>query len=185
MLQLHVLLGLGLLAWCSLTSASLLSLQQPPVSSTIHAALPWVPSFITPTTHPPTCHPTPPPNHTPRSLPYAFHHLPLSGLPDGFPIWFDINLSEDGAQTWYNWVQQGLLLDDRTRGLQAQLVTYNPELQVFGDVLLRFEFSDGGTISVSGRGRQGQGVYSGIPFVLDLRLQEVRQGPACRKRLVA
>jgi hypothetical protein len=29
-----------------------------------------------------------------RNTPYAFWHLPLSNLPDGYPVFFDINLSQ-------------------------------------------------------------------------------------------
>lgn len=36
--------------------------------------------------------------YNPQELPYAFHFFPLSGKDDGFPVWFDINLSQDGAQ---------------------------------------------------------------------------------------
>lgn len=41
----------------------------------------------------------------PRSVPYAFWHLPLKGLPPGFPAFLDINLSEQGAHTWLSWLQ--------------------------------------------------------------------------------
>lgn len=54
-----------------------------------------------------------------RSVPYAFWHLPLSELPPGYPVFLDINLSQDGAQTWLSWLQEGLMLDDNTRGLQV------------------------------------------------------------------
>lgn len=29
-----------------------------------------------------------------RQIPYAFWHLPLKGIPDGFPVLLDINLSQ-------------------------------------------------------------------------------------------
>jgi hypothetical protein len=54
-----------------------------------------------------------------RSVPYAFWHLPLDGLPPGYPVFLDINLSEEGAQTWLSWLQEGLLLDQHTRGMQV------------------------------------------------------------------
>ncbi len=54
-----------------------------------------------------------------RSVPYAFWHLPLTELPPGYPVFLDINLSQDGAQTWLSWLQEGLLLDDNTRGMQV------------------------------------------------------------------
>jgi hypothetical protein len=57
-------------------------------------------------------------------------------------------LSQVGAQTWLSWVQEGLLLDDRTRGLTARLVTYNAELKVFADIQVAFDFQAGGSIQV-------------------------------------
>jgi hypothetical protein len=45
-------------------------------------------------------------------------------------------------------VQEGLLLDDRTRGLTARLVTYNAELKVFADIQVAFDFQAGGSIQV-------------------------------------
>jgi hypothetical protein len=37
-----------------------------------------------------------------RNTPYAFWHLPLSNLPDGYPVFFDINLSQVGLRhAWF------------------------------------------------------------------------------------
>lgn len=169
-----------------------------------------------------------------RQIPYAFWHLPLKHLPDGFPVFLDINLSEVGpvicspsgvsnssstaqqpypcckccdteclpahaaygyayaagvgyasfvlyllrklqiccqharllagtcccgslvcvpplqvgAQTWLSWIQEGLLLDDRTQGLVARLVSYNAELKVFAAIQVNFDFQQGGSIKV-------------------------------------
>jgi hypothetical protein len=83
-----------------------------------------------------------------RGVPYAFWHAPLPGLPPGYPVFLDINLSQQGAQTWLSWLQEGLLLGDSTRGLLAHLVTYNAELGVFGAVQLLFDFQPGGSIKV-------------------------------------
>lgn len=54
-----------------------------------------------------------------RNVPYAFWHLPLRDLPPGYPVFLDINLSQEGAQTWLSWLQEGLLLDANTRGMQV------------------------------------------------------------------
>lgn len=35
-----------------------------------------------------------------RNVPFGFVHYPLPDKTDGFPFWFDINLSEDQAQYW-------------------------------------------------------------------------------------
>ncbi len=34
----------------------------------------------------------------PQKLPYAFHFFPMEAKDDGFPVYFDINLSQEGAQ---------------------------------------------------------------------------------------
>lgn len=54
-----------------------------------------------------------------RGVPYAFWHLPLEDLPPGYPVFLDINLSEEGAQTWLSWLQEGLLVHDHTQGIEV------------------------------------------------------------------
>lgn len=63
--------------------------------------------------------------------------------------WFDIS-SFNHSHEWLftKYMQEGLLLDDHTRGLSAHLVTYNSELRVFGAVRLDFDFQQGGSIKV-------------------------------------
>lgn len=70
------------------------------------------------------------------------------GLPPGFPVWLDINLSQDGANTWLNWLRDALLLDASARGLTARFVTYNADLAVFASVKVEFDFGAGGSIQV-------------------------------------
>jgi hypothetical protein len=48
-------------------------------------------------------------------------------------------------------VQEGLYLDEQTRGLDAQLVTYNGELRVFGAARVSFDFLEAGSIRASYR----------------------------------
>lgn len=56
-----------------------------------------------------------------RSIPWGFHHFDLEpAFDDGFPIWFDINLSEEMAQHFYKYVEEGLFLDSNTRTVKAQ-----------------------------------------------------------------
>jgi hypothetical protein len=86
--------------------------------------------------------------YNPRTLPWGFHFFQLDGLPNGFPVWFDIDLSAADAQTWFTYLQDGLYLDGHTRGLNAHMVTYNAELRIFGAYRVKFFFSDGGSIQV-------------------------------------
>ena len=51
-----------------------------------------------------------------RELPYGFFSFSLPRLfGDGFPIFFDINLSADDATAFYEYVQEGLYYDSDTR----------------------------------------------------------------------
>ena len=51
-----------------------------------------------------------------RSLPYGFRSFNLVNLfGDGFPVWFDINLSQEDATRFFEYVQQGLYYDSNTR----------------------------------------------------------------------
>jgi Polycystin cation channel len=84
-----------------------------------------------------------------RDVPFGFFHYSLEDKPDGFPVWFDINLSEDQAQYWYKYLEEGLMLDVLTRQMTVELVTYNAELRMFSSVFVRFRFTDGGSIAVT------------------------------------
>lgn len=66
----------------------------------------------------------------------------------GFPVFLDINLSEQEAQTWNTYLQEGLYIDQHTKQVSAQLMTYNAPLRVFGHFAIKFLFSEGGSIQV-------------------------------------
>lgn len=55
---------------------------------------------------------------------------------------------QDGAATWETYLEEGLYLDQHTRELSAEVVTYNAPLRIFGYFYVRFFFSDGGSIKV-------------------------------------
>ncbi len=51
-----------------------------------------------------------------RELPYGFFSFDLPQLfGQGFPVFFDINLSADDVQSFYEYVQEGLYYDSNTR----------------------------------------------------------------------
>ena len=86
----------------------------------------------------------------PRDIPYGFRHKSLPGFSDGFPYFFDINLSADEAQNWIDYMNYGLMIDDvKTQKVTAQIVVYNAELGYFGNVMVFFEFTEGGKIEVT------------------------------------
>ena len=87
----------------------------------------------------------------PRNIPYGFHHFSLPSATPGFPVWLDINLSQDGAQAWLTWLRDALLLDDTTAGITARVATYNADLRIFALSQVTYEFGAGGSIQVRSR----------------------------------
>ncbi|KAF5825832.1 hypothetical protein DUNSADRAFT_6611, partial [Dunaliella salina] len=83
-----------------------------------------------------------------NELPYAFQHIPLKTKRDGFPAFFDINLSEQEAQDWATYLEEGLYIDDLTHEVTAEVLTYNAPLRIVGYLLMGFKFTSGGTITV-------------------------------------
>mmetsp|Transcript_39231 Transcript_39231/g.47511 ORF Transcript_39231/g.47511 Transcript_39231/m.47511 type:complete len:1596 (-) Transcript_39231:688-5475(-) len=82
--------------------------------------------------------------------PYGFFQWDLQGYEDGFPVFFDINLSELRAAQWFDYVKHGHYIDDsETRDLQVQMVTYNAELRTFANIKITFEFLTAGKIEIS------------------------------------
>lgn len=56
-----------------------------------------------------------------RGIPWGFHHFPMDYFERGYPVWFDINLNEQDAMRFYNYVEEGLYLDGHTRDVNAQV----------------------------------------------------------------
>ena len=56
-----------------------------------------------------------------RDMPWGFHHFPMDYFEDGFPVWFDINLSEEMAERYYKYIDEGLFLDGTTSSVSAQV----------------------------------------------------------------
>jgi len=85
-----------------------------------------------------------------RDIPYGFRHKSFPGYDAGFPYFFDINLSADEAQRWIDVMNYGLMIDDvKTEKVTAQIVVYNAELGYFGNVMVFFEFNEGGKVLVT------------------------------------
>jgi len=66
----------------------------------------------------------------------------------GFPVFLDINLSEQEAQNWATYLREGLYIDDLTREITAEIMTYNAPLRILGYLLISFSFASGGSITV-------------------------------------
>lgn len=77
-----------------------------------------------------------------KLVPYGFHPISLpGGYTKGFPVFFDINLSQDRAQQFYLYVEEGhYIAESETQDLKAHLVTYNAELLTFANIKITFDF---------------------------------------------
>jgi hypothetical protein len=86
----------------------------------------------------------------PGGTPYGFFHEPLERFPDGYPIILDTHLSAWRAEEAVTFMREGGYLSaSLTKTLRAQLVTYNPDAQVFGYWRLSFTWQDSGDISTN------------------------------------
>ncbi|GFR50777.1 hypothetical protein Agub_g13042 [Astrephomene gubernaculifera] len=85
-------------------------------------------------------------------LPYGFYHEPLEQFPAGYPVLLDTRLSAQRAQQAITFVRDGGYLSSTfTKSLRAQLVTYNPNAQVFGYWRVDFSWLDSGVIDAKAR----------------------------------
>jgi len=64
--------------------------------------------------------------------PFGFHPRAMSGFPLGFPVVFDNRLSRNASQRLWTILSDGNFLDEDTATVTVRLLTYNPELQVYG-----------------------------------------------------
>ncbi len=60
----------------------------------------------------------------------------MSGFPLGFPVVFDNRLSRNESQRLWTILSNGNFLDEDTASVTVRLLTYNPELQVYGQAVL-------------------------------------------------
>eukprot|EP00854_Cymbomonas_tetramitiformis_P001141 gene1141-1710_t len=77
---------------------------------------------------------------------------PFGFFPDGekFYVWFDANLDASRSQQMITYMKDGLYIDSRTKEVKVQIVTYNGQLQRYGNIemFFRFEYRFGGVIRV-------------------------------------
>eukprot|EP00238_Polyblepharides_amylifera_P010194 CAMPEP_0196599430 /NCGR_PEP_ID=MMETSP1081-20130531/94852_1 /TAXON_ID=36882 /ORGANISM="Pyramimonas amylifera, Strain CCMP720" /LENGTH=1166 /DNA_ID=CAMNT_0041925201 /DNA_START=11 /DNA_END=3511 /DNA_ORIENTATION=+ len=85
-----------------------------------------------------------------KLVPFGFHVLSLPGYKEGFPAFFDINLSADRAQQFYQYLEEGHYIEkSETQNINVQLVTYNVELRTFANIKILFDFTVAGKIEIS------------------------------------
>ncbi|PNH11248.1 hypothetical protein TSOC_001938, partial [Tetrabaena socialis] len=87
------------------------------------------------------------PDLTPGGLPYGFYHEALEQFEPGYPVMFDTRLSAKRASQAITFVRDGGYLSATlTKSLRTQIVTFNPDAQVFGYWRLDFTWLDSGVI---------------------------------------
>mmetsp|Transcript_38784 Transcript_38784/g.53872 ORF Transcript_38784/g.53872 Transcript_38784/m.53872 type:complete len:1579 (-) Transcript_38784:245-4981(-) len=85
-----------------------------------------------------------------KLVPYGFHYLSMKSYSQGFPVFFDINLSADRAQAFYLYLEEGHYIEEaESRDVAVQMVTYNAELRTFANIKIRFDFTVAGKIEIS------------------------------------
>lgn len=58
--------------------------------------------------------------------PFGFFHRPIMGYAPGFPVYFDIDATEDRSQMVLQYLRDGQFLDERTLSVSVELMAYNP-----------------------------------------------------------
>ncbi len=74
----------------------------------------------------------------------------LQGYPVGFPVLLVNRLSQHRSADVLQFLMDGNFLDKRTKGMTAELLTYNSDLRVLGYVKLSFEWKVDGTVAGEG-----------------------------------
>lgn len=71
------------------------------------------------------------------------------GRPAGFPLVMETNVGRGRAAELWAAVAEGAFLDPATTSLRADLLSYNPRLQLFGSTHAAFRWTPGGRIEVT------------------------------------
>jgi len=85
-----------------------------------------------------------------KLVPWGYFSYNMKGHTSGFPVFFDINLSQDRAQDYYLYVEEGHYIEEsETKDITVHLVTYNAELKIFANIQIWFRFLVAGKITIS------------------------------------
>ena len=55
-------------------------------------------------------------------VPYGFFPADTKRFENGYPVFFDINLSKDNAARWMTYLREAFVLDDRVKSVTVQMV---------------------------------------------------------------
>lgn len=82
-------------------------------------------------------------------VPYGFFHREVPGYQSGFPVYIDIAATRGHVANLVQYLKEGLFFDASTRSVTAQAVTYNANLRQLANVMVIFNFTEAGDLSVS------------------------------------
>jgi hypothetical protein len=72
--------------------------------------------------------------------------LRLQGYAPGFPVLLPLQLSQARSAAALQYLLDGNYLDKQSAGLSAQLLAYNADLRILGQVRINFQWRDDGSI---------------------------------------
>eukprot|EP00897_Mesotaenium_endlicherianum_P006639 jgi/Mesen1/6002/ME000306S05267 len=82
-------------------------------------------------------------------LPFGFYHQPSSAIKDGYAMVLDINLNNAEATSRLQYLVDGFFLDNGTRQMFVQLITYNGDARKFTNARIELTFQVGGNIAAT------------------------------------
>ncbi|KAG2430825.1 hypothetical protein HXX76_009800 [Chlamydomonas incerta] len=94
--------------------------------------------------------------------PYAFHHRPLQGFADGFPVVLPVELSSARLAELMTYLRDARYLDRYSSRLGVRLLLFSADLRAFGATALTFTWVPDGSIVLRFR-------FSGLPALTYLR----------------
>lgn len=101
--------------------------------------------------------------------PHGFTHEPVSGLADGYPVFFDLRLGRGRMQQLYMYLYDGNYLSTtRTSGLTAEMLVYNADALSLAKWRAEFRWSGDGLIRL----KQS---FVGVPAVDNTKYVEQMQ----------
>lgn len=83
-----------------------------------------------------------------KGIPFGFYSEKLDGRQDGFSVVIDVNLRESGFEKLMTYLEDGFFIDQYTKSLRVEMLTYNGELRFFCNLVIDFDFSQGGNIVI-------------------------------------
>jgi|AntAceMinimDraft_5_1070358.scaffolds.fasta_scaffold20682_2 hypothetical protein len=83
-----------------------------------------------------------------QGTPFGFFSQSLDGRVDGFAVLVDINLREAAFSRVMAYLEEGFFLDQYTKTLSVELLTYNGQHRYLCALVVTFTFTEGGQIEI-------------------------------------